>query len=72
MRILEEGQGRVILDVGDAFTAEAAQRFLQFMQTCPYCNRIRLLVLPGLSKSHLDEADAIAFGRAISACLSGG
>lgn len=72
MRILEEGQGRVRLDVGDAFTAEAAQRFLQFMQTCPYRNHIRLLVLPGLSKSHLDEADAIAFGRAISACLSGG
>jgi len=72
MRITEEGQDRVILDIGEAFTPEDARTFLHFMQSCSYRDRIRLLVIPGVSTSHLSEAEAIEFGRAISACLTGG
>lgn len=72
MRITEKGQDRVILDVEDAFTSENARTFLQFMQTCPYKDRIRLLVMTGISTSQLSEDEAIAFGRGVSACLEGG
>lgn len=72
MRITEEGQNRVRLDVGDAFTPGDARTFLHFMQTCPYRDRIRLLVLTGISTSQLSEDEAIEFGRGVSACLEGG
>ena len=72
MRIIEKGQDRVILDIGEAFTAENARHFLHFMQTCPYRDRIRLLVIPGVSTSHLAESESIEFGRAIADSLSGG
>lgn len=72
MRITEEGQSRVRLDVEDAFTPEDARTFLHFMHTCPYKDRIRLLVLTGVSTSQLSEDEAIEFGRGVSACLKGG
>lgn len=72
MRIIEEGHDRVILDVGEAFTPEGANNFLHFVQTCPYRMRMRLLVIPGVSKSLLSVNEAIEFGRAMSAAVSGG
>ncbi len=72
MRIIEEGQDRVILDVGEAFTPEEARSFVHFMQTCPYRNRVRLLVITGMSTSQLSESEAIEFGQAIAGCLKGG
>ena len=72
MRITEEGHNRVRLDVGDAFAPKDARAFLRFMQTCPYKDRIRLLVLTGISTSQLSEDEAIEFGRGVSACLEGG
>ncbi|WP_440959595.1 hypothetical protein ACFELO_05775 [Oceanicaulis sp. LC35] len=72
MRIIEEGHDRVIVDVGEAFTHEGAQQLLQFVSNCSYRNRIRLLVIPGVSHSQLSETESVTFGHAMSALLKGG
>ena len=72
MRITEYGHGRVRLDLDEAFTSQDARAFLRFMHACPYTDDIRLLVIPGASTSWLSEAEAIEYGRTLSAILSGG
>lgn len=72
MRIIEEGHSRVVLDVGDFFSAENARDFLAFVQSCGYAQTLKLLVLTGQSRSKLSHAEASAFGAGLAELLAGG